>query len=255
MTSRMPRGHSGDVGAGLQADRVQHRSPGRAPRLQRGHYRVRPARHHLVLALTRPNVWQKARSAHLPASGRSHGETSTANTDRPSAALGSGIPARARRSRAASIRPRLSPPHRAPCPRRCSGASARSTSVRTGPSVHSRAPHNSNKASPRAVRHVYSSETLIKFEPRSTLDLKRQAQGLLAPLVAVDASKGAAWQRRLNSGELRRTGRPHRTFPDLLQPALRERRPRCKLPRLHSVPGARAVAWPAADSHPLWPSP
>ncbi|MDQ0688928.1 hypothetical protein QFZ56_007891 [Streptomyces achromogenes] len=58
----------------------------------------------------RPNVWQKARSAQVLASGRSHGETSATSTIRPSAALGNGIEASARRSRATSIRPWLRPP-------------------------------------------------------------------------------------------------------------------------------------------------
>jgi microsomal dipeptidase-like Zn-dependent dipeptidase len=50
-------------------------------------------------------VWQKERSEHVSASGRSHGETSTASTRRLSAARGGGAPTRARRSRATSIRP------------------------------------------------------------------------------------------------------------------------------------------------------
>lgn len=106
----------------------------------------------------RPKVWQKERSEEVSASGRSHGETSTASTSRPSLARGSGTLVSARRSRATSIRPWLIPEYKAPCPRRCSGASARSTRVRTGPSVHSNASHSSNRASLRAVRHAYNSD-------------------------------------------------------------------------------------------------
>lgn len=61
-----------------------------------------------------PSVCQKDRSAQVLASGRSHGEASTANTGRPFAGLGNGIPARARRGRATSIHPWLSLPYRTP---------------------------------------------------------------------------------------------------------------------------------------------
>jgi DNA replication protein DnaC len=43
-------------------------------------------------------------------------------------------------------------PFGAPCPRRCSGASANSTRVRTGPSVHNSASVSSNSSSARAVK-------------------------------------------------------------------------------------------------------
>jgi hypothetical protein len=49
---------------------------------------------------------------------------------------------------------------------RCSGASTRSTSVRTGPSVHSSASHNSENASLRTVRHNSDrSVTLPRTHP------------------------------------------------------------------------------------------
>ncbi|MDR6319003.1 hypothetical protein J3R03_003199 [Actinoplanes couchii] len=84
-------------------------------------------------------------------SGRSHGETSTARTRRPSAARGNGNPARLRRSDSTSVRPALSASYMAPWPRRGSGASDNPTSVLTGPSVHDMASVSSNKASARLV--------------------------------------------------------------------------------------------------------
>lgn len=41
-------------------------------------------------------------------------------------------------------------------PTKCSGASTRSTSVPTGPSLRSRASHHSNSASPHPVRHTHN---------------------------------------------------------------------------------------------------
>jgi hypothetical protein len=57
----------------------------------------------------RPWTWQNNRSGLVTASGRSHELTSTASTIRPSAAFGSGSPARLLRSRFTSIRPLPSP--------------------------------------------------------------------------------------------------------------------------------------------------
>lgn len=65
---------------------------------------------------------------------------------------GTGRPATARRSRPTSTRPLFNPSYMPPWPRRCSGASTRSTSDLTGPSVHSSASVTSNRASAREVR-------------------------------------------------------------------------------------------------------
>ena len=75
---------------------------------------------------------------------------------RPSAARGSGSPATVRRSRAMSIRPLFTASYKAPCPRRCSGASDSPVSVLTVPSAHSSESASPNSASARAVRQPYS---------------------------------------------------------------------------------------------------
>src|SRR6266508_2252518 len=59
--------------------------------------------------LARPCTWQNNRSGDVAASGRNHGDTSTASTIRPSTARGNGRPASAARNRATSRRPRFSP--------------------------------------------------------------------------------------------------------------------------------------------------
>jgi hypothetical protein len=61
-----------------------------------------------AVPLALPWTWQNSRCALVSASGRSHGETSTASTIR-SPTRGSGNPATPRRSRAISIFPWLSP--------------------------------------------------------------------------------------------------------------------------------------------------
>lgn len=102
----------------------------------------------------RPYVWQNSRSGLVGASGRSQLLTSTARTSRPSAALGWGSAASVRGSRPASMRLQLRASYNAPCPRRCSASSVRSTGVLTGPSAHSNASVSSNSSSRRAVRHA-----------------------------------------------------------------------------------------------------
>jgi hypothetical protein len=74
----------------FQTDRVAHRRPGRAAPLPCGHHRLRPAGPHLSLALTLAERVAKGPVSTVLASGRSYGETSTASTSRPSAALGNG---------------------------------------------------------------------------------------------------------------------------------------------------------------------
>ena len=83
--------------------------------------------------------------------------TSTARTKRPSAASGCGSPASTCRNRGRSTSPRLSASYIAPCPRRCSAVSVRSTGVATGPSAHSRASVSSNSVSPRTGRESKKS--------------------------------------------------------------------------------------------------
>jgi hypothetical protein len=45
----LPCSHLGDVIVAAQPDRVQHRRPRRAARLQRRHERIRPSRNELIL--------------------------------------------------------------------------------------------------------------------------------------------------------------------------------------------------------------
>jgi hypothetical protein len=61
-------------------------------------------------------VWQNERSGLVAASGRSHGDTSTASTRRQLVALGSGKPVDVRRNLPISTRPRFSPSYKAPRP-------------------------------------------------------------------------------------------------------------------------------------------
>ena len=72
------------------------------------------------------------RSGLVTASGRSQLLTSTASRIRPSGQAGSGGHASDHRSRATSTRPALTASYTAPCPRRCSGSSDSSASMRTG---------------------------------------------------------------------------------------------------------------------------
>lgn len=83
--------------------------------------------------------------------------TSTARSRRPSAARGIGRPASTCRNRGTSTFPWFSASYIAPCPRRCSATSVRSTGEVTGPSAHSNASTRSNSSSPRAVRQANSS--------------------------------------------------------------------------------------------------
>jgi hypothetical protein len=61
------------------------------------------------------------------------------------------------RSRATSTFPWFNASYIAPCPRRCSATSVRSTGEVTGPSAHSNASVSSNSSSPRAVRQSNKS--------------------------------------------------------------------------------------------------
>ena len=65
-------------------------------------------------SLPRPFTRQNSRPGLAAASGRSHGDTSTASRTRPSSQPGSGSPASARRSRANPARPALSASYKHP---------------------------------------------------------------------------------------------------------------------------------------------
>jgi hypothetical protein len=105
----------------------------------------------------RPCTWQNIRSGLVRASGRSQQHTSTASRIRPSGQAGSRTHPTAHRSRPISTAPAFTASYTAPCPRRYPGTSDSPARSRTGPSPHSTASHNSNSASPRAVKHPYSS--------------------------------------------------------------------------------------------------
>lgn len=85
------------------------------------------------------------------ASDRSHGETSTAKTRRPS---GNGAAeARPAAKATGQRRPWFNPSYIAPCPRRCSGSSV-SLTAGTAPGAHSTASASSDNSSRRPVRHA-----------------------------------------------------------------------------------------------------
>jgi len=105
----------------------------------------------------RPQRWQNNRSAEHGVSERSHGDTSTASTRRPPSKRGSDNLSGTVRSRSTSIRLWFRPPYTAPCPRRCSGSSVRSTGDFTAPSACSTASTSSDNSSRRAVGHSWNS--------------------------------------------------------------------------------------------------
>lgn len=150
-------GHGRDIGTWIQPDRVQHGGPRRAAGLQCGHDRVRPAGDHPVPVLITAVDMAEGPVRAGCAPGRSPDGLPAARTNRAPAALGSGRPVSARRSRSKSIRPSCEPAVQSSVPQWCSGPCTRSTGVLNQPSVQRRVSISSNNASELPVRHAEKS--------------------------------------------------------------------------------------------------
>lgn len=118
---------------------------------------------------------------------------STARTRRPSAACGMGRPANTCRSRGTSTLPLFSTSYMAPCPRRCSATSVKSTGALTDPSAHSNASTNSNSSSPRVVRQ--SNRSSVKRDAFANVSPRPGSGGRLTLTAFV--SIGAPWSEHM----------------------------------------------------------
>ncbi len=103
--THLPGGDRRGVSTGRQPHRVQRRSPRTAARVEGHDHQVRPARDHDRLVLATPiGVTQDPLRRGMRLRPQPAGDV-TASTRRPSAARGSGTPARTVRSRSMSSRP------------------------------------------------------------------------------------------------------------------------------------------------------
>ena len=123
-------------------------------RLQGGDERVRPAGNELIRG---PSAAAVDVTEQTLRAGRRVGAEPVAHVDREDEAPVDGLrhaagPPEPAAAAATSTFPLFSASYIAPCPRRCSAVSVRSTGEVTGPSAHSNASTSSNSSSPRVVR-------------------------------------------------------------------------------------------------------